>query len=349
MADHRILVIRPGALGDTIFTEPAIAALRAEYPASVIELVGRTDFLPLLVGGRLANVCVSMDSATRRDLGGVSLPAASSVESSNAAGFASLFSDGPLEIPESDIIVAFLPDSDGALSARLRAHCGKAVVFDPRPPCGGTERSARLTGQTVTSCPGSTRGATPLHIVDHLLSALKPLGVRPLRNFPLIECKAEWAAAAHSLLPDRRDYAVIHAGSGGRRKLWQSEKWAAVISKLAPLDVVMTRGPADEGIVEEIIAAVGETPRVAVIEGQPVTTIAGILGGAMFYLGCDSGVTHLAAALGVPTVALFGPTDPRVWAPRGRCVRVIAGPGTSTNFVTAPDVLRVLDDALAVM
>jgi ADP-heptose:LPS heptosyltransferase len=46
---------------------------------------------------------------------------------------------------------------------------------------------------------------------------------------------------------------------------------------------------------------------------------------ARVYVGNDSGITHLAAAAGAPVVAIFGPTDPAVWAPRGDRVRVIAG------------------------
>ena len=46
---------------------------------------------------------------------------------------------------------------------------------------------------------------------------------------------------------------------------------------------------------------------------------------ARLYIGNDSGITHLAAAVGVPVVAIFGPTDPAVWAPRGDRVRVVSG------------------------
>jgi ADP-heptose:LPS heptosyltransferase len=54
--------------------------------------------------------------------------------------------------------------------------------------------------------------------------------------------------------------------------------------------------------------------------------LAGWLATARVYAGNDSGITHLAAAVGTPIVALFGPTDPRMWAPRGREVCVIARP-----------------------
>ena len=56
--------------------------------------------------------------------------------------------------------------------------------------------------------------------------------------------------------------------------------------------------------------------------------LARFLAGARAYIGNDSGITHMAAAVGVPTIALFGPTDPAVWSPRGRMVRILrAGDG----------------------
>jgi hypothetical protein len=58
----------------------------------------------------------------------------------------------------------------------------------------------------------------------------------------------------------------------------------------------------------------------------PLSTVAGLLAQAALYVGHDSGLTHLAGALGLPTVAIFGPTEPTRWAPRGKLVSVIRGP-----------------------
>lgn len=295
--DPRILIIRPGALGDTVFTEPVVASLRARHPDAHIEIAGRTDFLPLLVGPGLADACSSTDSAR----------------------FTSLFADGPLGLTGYDIIVAYLPDEDGSLTAKLRRAACTAVVFDPRPPDDGS-----------------------VHIVDHLLTALEPLGVPVARNQPRLPRRDEWldeAAALDPLLRRRGGYVVIHPGSGGRHKLLSAEKWADVIAGLRPRPVVLTCGPADETVVDDVLARVdGEPP--LVVRNQPVTTLAGVLAGAERYFGCDSGVTHLAAALGVPAVAVFGATDPRVWAPRGPNVRVVNA-GENWRGVQVADILRV--------
>ena len=282
----QILVLRPGALGDTVVTEPVIASLRAAFPLSDIRIVGRTDYLPLLVGEGLADGCTSMDDAA----------------------FLPLFGDGPP--PECDVMLAFLPDEEGTLRAKLERPGRQAVVFDPRPHGGP-------------------------HIVDHLLGALEPLGVPVLRRRPQVACRSEWRDAAMALVGG--EYAVVHPGSGGRAKLWGPEKWAAVIDGLRPLPVVVTQGEADDGIIDALLALAPEEP--TVVRDQPITTVAGVLARAKAYVGCDSGVTHLAAALGAPTVAIFGPTDPAVWAPRGRLVRVLRGTDGSTDTVSAAAVV----------
>jgi ADP-heptose:LPS heptosyltransferase len=64
---------------------------------------------------------------------------------------------------------------------------------------------------------------------------------------------------------------------------------------------------------------------IPVIQGRPLSTVAGILAHTRLFIGHDSGLTHLSAAVLVPTVAVFGPTDPRQWAPRGRHVGVVTG------------------------
>ena len=272
---HNILVIRPGALGDAVVTEPVVAALRAHYARAHIEIAGRTDFMPLLVGPELADTCRSTDSAA----------------------FTSLFSDSAIELPECDVALAYLPDEDGSIAKRLRAVAESAVVFDPRPSGGA-------------------------HIVDHLLKALGPLGVPIVRDRPLLPRRPEWSAAAVNVLPDKAGgYVVIHPGSGGRHKLVPPERWADVIAELRPRRIVLTCGPADDAVIENVLANSGD-PAPFVVKSQTVTTLAGVLAGADGYFGCDSGVTHLAAALGVPTAAVFTATDPARWAPRGAHVRV---------------------------
>lgn len=98
-------------------------------------------------------------------------------------------------------------------------------------------------------------------------------------------------------------FAVIHPFSGSPRKNWPLERFRAVAARL-DLPVAWLAGPEEELAGARRFASLGD--------------LAGWLAQASLYIGNDSGITHLAAACGVPVVAVFGPTDPAVWGPRGR-------------------------------
>lgn len=119
---------------------------------------------------------------------------------------------------------------------------------------------------------------------------------------------------------DDRGFAAIHPFSGSLRKNWPRERFAEVAAQLA-LPVEWIAGPE-----EELPGA---------RRFDDLSALARWLAGASVYLGNDSGITHLAAACGVPVVAVFGPTDPAVWAPRGR-VAVVRQP--SLDAVTVASV-----------
>ena len=107
----------------------------------------------------------------------------------------------------------------------------------------------------------------------------------------------------------REDYAVIHPFSGSRRKNWGIEKFRAMADKL-PMPVRWCAGEDDP-------------PFDGAVHIDDLYELACFLARARLYIGNDSGITHLAAAVGTPTVAIFGPTNPDIWAPRGDHVRVV--------------------------
>ena len=125
---------------------------------------------------------------------------------------------------------------------------------------------------------------------------------------------------------------IIHPGSGSARKNWPLDRFRAVAEELQARDhtVAWCAGPAEleQGV---------ELPGRPLLEDSLVT-LARRLAGARLYLGNDSGVTHIAAASGCRTIALFGPTNPAVWAPRGPRVHVLQG----APWPTTPDVLDFL-------
>ncbi|MBZ5595433.1 MAG: glycosyltransferase family 9 protein [Acidobacteriia bacterium] len=108
-------------------------------------------------------------------------------------------------------------------------------------------------------------------------------------------------------------YAVIHPFSGSRKKCWPLERYQEVANRLAAhMPVQWCAGP--------------EEPLAGAVRIDDLYQLGCWLAAARVYIGNDSGITHLAAAVGTPVVALFGPTDPRIWAPCGPDVCVIARP-----------------------
>jgi len=135
-----------------------------------------------------------------------------------------------------------------------------------------------------------------MHAADFFLAQAGGAGTA----IPRIECRRSPGG-----------FAVIHPFSGSARKNWPLERYRELARRLATrLPVAWCAGPE-----EQLEGAV----RI-----ESLYDLACWLAGARLYVGNDSGITHLAATVGTPVVALFGPTDPSVWAPRGPHVRLVA-------------------------
>ena len=143
---------------------------------------------------------------------------------------------------------------------------------------------------------------------------------------------ARWLGRPEAPLPDARlDVAperfadrlvMLHPGAGGRRKCWPAENFAA-LARLLEADgyaVVVALGPADLDLAPAFAG-------LRTLSNQALRRIAALLAGAAAFVGNDSGVSHLAARL-CPTLALFGPTSPEVWAPLGPRVKPLRMPAS---------------------
>ncbi len=129
---------------------------------------------------------------------------------------------------------------------------------------------------------------------------------------------------------DERDTRTvfIHPGSGSPYKCLPCETLGCLVREVArdpAVRVVICEGPSDRDAVGRLLDVVGDTPH-DMLRGKTLAEMARLLIHADAFLGHDSGLTHLAAALGVPTVAIFGPTDPDQWRPLGEHVVVQQGP-----------------------
>jgi ADP-heptose:LPS heptosyltransferase len=127
---------------------------------------------------------------------------------------------------------------------------------------------------------------------------------------------------------------VLQPGAGSAAKVWPGFATLARRIRETGWPIVSLAGPADGPVVEALLAA-GALTEDHLARNWPLPGIAGLLSLARVAVGNDSGPTHLAAAVGCATLAVFGPTDPLVWAPVGPRVRTLGGPSDGASGPTS--------------
>jgi ADP-heptose:LPS heptosyltransferase len=204
--------------------------------------------------------------------------------------------------------------------------CDIAVCWMADP--GGLRDTLEACGVVQVAVEPASGGLAGIHQSDYLLRSIERFGRATPTPSPLLlpEAIQEEGLAtlrAHGLSENR--FVVIHPGSGSPHKCVGPEVLATVADGLQKrgIPVVLAVGPADEDRARIVLDLCQTAP--LAVRGLDLLQMAGILANATVYVGHDSGLTHLAAALGVSTLALFGPTDPGRWAPRGTSVTVLTG------------------------
>ncbi len=181
---------------------------------------------------------------------------------------------------------------------------------------------ARVIAASTSPPPG-------VHATDYIASHLGELFDTPVSAKLVFKSSAEATQRLKNFLagagisPDE-EYLAVHPGSGSYTKCWPANYFAELINrwKSSNRPAVLIEGPADEDAVRGVSAITGDVP---VLKRPDWELVAALLHGCRAYAGNDSGIAHLAAALGAPVVAVFGPTDPTVWGPRGKEVTIIQG------------------------
>ena len=227
------------------------------------------------------------------------------VESSDAeSGWQKLFADGALPekpaklLAGARLVLTFVADFGSPWEKNLSRLAPDAEVhhLDPRP-----------TRQGISA-------------TDFLLEQLE--------DEPVVHAATAGIVATvrrAGLLPRAHDATgpiVVHPGSGSLSKNWPADRWVELIRKLGR-SVRVLLGEAEQ---EKMPAAKVKALAAVATEVREPKDLGGLLEGLIgtsAYLGHDSGPTHLAAMLGLPTLALFGPSDPAVWAPLGPRVSVL--------------------------
>ncbi len=299
---ERILIIHKGGLGDFILCLPAFGSIRRYYPEARIELMGYPRILQLVEGRWYVDQGNSIDQA---GLGSYYLKDGklNGALSRYFGGFHRAF--------------LFLQDRGKIFSDNIRkTGIGGVFPISPRP-----EKGRRI------------------HVIDHMLSSLSSMGIPPGGSIPRIFLLEEDRWFAEEWLREGNDYegvekgvVAIHPGSGSRKKLWPIENFLDLAARIASdlrLRTILFIGPAEREYLGSGLERMRSiSPMWA--EDLPLIHVASLLDRCRCYIGNDSGITHLAAAVGIPTIALFGPTDPEIWGPRGERVAILRkNPGCS--------------------
>lgn len=285
----RILIVRPGAIGDTLVTFPLLHYLRTRVPATHLTFVGNAATLPLLQVFSLADEVANYEERRWSQL---FLPP--SITSQR---------DLPSLLRTIDRAICWLKDSDGVVTANLRA--------------------AEVPQYSVV--PGRPADAYDL-----------PIGTYLARSIGEEDAIAHhWTVPTIYAWPKERDHTgeaiVIHPGSGGQAKCWPITHFAHIITELwrQRIPVLILAGPAEQSRLRDLSQLLPEPPTPSLYQqliNAPLLTVAETLQRCRAYLGNDSGITHLAAMLGLPTLALFGPSNPLVWHPQGPKVTILHHP-----------------------
>lgn len=283
------LVFLRGALGDTLLALPALSGLPRRLNVSNLTLVGHPSYLALLANQ----------------------PFVGHILDHSRSDWSGLYADPPHTSPW--------------LKKILQSHAGGVVLARriPDPAAGGLEALGLSPVLTAASWPEDDREE---HVVHRMC---RGLGVPVPDPLPVVVPSEEGLGAAEQFLTAHRLNGVcpivLHPGSGGRRKNWPLANWVSLAQDLVHhRRVLFLAGPAEEAEVDRLKTALG--PTIPVAENLPLPAVAGLIASGCGYIGHDSGVSHLSALMGRPTVVLFGPTRPAHWAPLGPAVRILAPP-----------------------
>ena len=289
----RILVIRGGAIGDFILTLPAIAALRRQFPQAHLEVLGYPHIAQLAVAGGLAD----------------------RVQPIEARGLAGFFArGGTLEqdlmdyFSEFDLVISYLYDPDEIFKTNVIRCLVKQFIVGPHRP-DETER---------------------LHATQVYLKPLERLAIFDADPVPRLSLNPQnnLGRADRPVSLDARQRVptiVFHPGSGSEKKNWPETKWAGSIQQIAATtnwNLLLVGGEAEGERLRRLAAAMPPA-RCSIAQGLPLAELAQRIRSGTAFAGHDSGITHLAAAVGLPCVVLWANTLEEIWRPQGERLVVL--------------------------
>lgn len=290
--DARILVIALRRLGDVLLTTPLIRSLKRAYPHARVDALVFDGTQGILQGNPdLSSVLVMPARPTMRE---------------SFALVRELWR-------RYDLAISTQTGDRPTLFAWAAGRARAGLADDKRGVARALKRA--MLGRSIAPASGQHRVSDLLRLTDLVGVPAVPELVPPA-----------------GVVADQPNgpYAVIHALPNYRYKRWTEEGWRALAAAFGArgLTVVATGGPADED--RRYLDTLWKPhPEVQRVDGKlSWPELAALIGAAKVYVGPDTSVTHLAAATGVPTIALYGPTDPRIWGPWTADSRPWAAAGT---------------------
>ncbi|MCL5278861.1 MAG: glycosyltransferase family 9 protein [Planctomycetes bacterium] len=326
---QRAVILQPGALGDCLLTLPLVGLLKEALELGGVDLVGHAEYIGILPERTSVDSIRSIDTAELHRL--FTAP----------AGF-DLADHDPLIHMFADYswIITFLgdPGSDFEQNLIFTANCSRSaevITLPLKAPDGVQQHIAEFYMKQFAQQSGLTLDQVriperyvPIRVQeadrDRGMEVLEQAGVDPSRRLT-----------------------VIHPGSGGPKKCWHLDNFLGLARELADREVeaLFLLGPAE-------IQRLRPSEKVQIhavakcAAHLALHQVIGLLSCADAFVGNDSGVTHLAAGMGVRTIALFGPTDPAVYRPLGRTVAVFRDPTDNFARKPSPTLQKAILDSL---
>ena len=304
---QREVIIQPGAIGDCILTLPLVAFMKEALGLGSVDILGHTEYVGILPGRSCIDAVSSIDSIDLHRL----FVDTKAFNLKDGDSLINIFSGYAW-------IVTFMgePDSNFEQNLIFTANCShsaEVITLPLKPPKDYAEHLTNFYIQCFISQSGFS---------------LQPQQVWP--NDCLIKATEMDIVQGKKLLKETgietgKKLVVIQPGSGGQNKCWHLDNFVAVAKELGSkgIEVIFLLGPAErDRFSDATIKNISSVARCMM--DLTLAQVLELLSYADSFIGNDSGITHLAAALGVRTLAVFGPTNPTVYKPTGSAVTVFA-------------------------
>ena len=309
--DRILLVRQQNQMGDMVCATPVFRAIRETWPSARIALVTAPVNVEVVRHNPHLDEVITYDKKAVRRPGGF-------------LGFVRTIRNF-----RPDLAFVLGSVSFSVTSAFIALGSGARWVVGADSVPFGLDFSRRAFSLCLSSTPDLDR-----HAVDHSLAPLEEIGVTTADRSTVVVPSPKEETAADAILADLKldpGFWAVHPGAGKAQNVWPPGRFGAIVSRAAAEghEVLILHGPADGVVLREVRAALApETAgAVKIAPPCPVGVGAALLGRADRLLCNDTGVMHVAGAVGVPTVALFGPTDPALWKPPTHRVVAVKSPG----------------------